>query len=213
MKPKSAGWSLIAALGYGPALFILLIILHINNGGFSFTTHVMCNLAMGSALFRIVFFITTWGMALLHLPFLIGWPTFSRERGGNTKGLLLFRICGLLFTLGFLLFPIFILDEAKMVSYRIHQVIAVFYFLSCTGIALISWFNLRTEEKPKPIFGLISFLWTVASLAYVIPFAVLGPTAPPYPGWVNALNWIFLVFYGPWALLYGLALIGKIDFY
>jgi hypothetical protein len=29
---------------------------------------------------------------------------------------------------------------------------------------------------------------------------------------VNVLNWVFLACYAPWALVYGLALIGKIGF-
>ncbi|GEM_PF-5679858 len=210
IKSKFAGWTLLSALVYGPVMFVLLIFLHLKGSGFSFMTHAMCSLAVGSSLYRVLFFITAWGMALLHIPFLLYWPTIAHSFWGNSSWRILFHIAGLLFTLGFLFFPIFTLDAQNLSSYRIHQVLAAFYFLACAGIALVPWRNLKTSGKGSALYSTVSWLWMCSSLLYIVPFVVYAPSAPPYPGWVNLLNWVFLLCYGCWALVYGLLLTGKV---
>ncbi len=211
MKPKLAGWALLAALLYGPILFAVLIALHISGSGFSFLTHAMCSLAVGSQTYRVLFLIAAWGMALLHLPFLVQWPRIAVSLGGNKRGRVLFYLAGLLFVVGFVLFPIFTLNPGNLTSYRVHQVVASLYFPACAVIAIISWINLSTAHKPRPVFAATSILWMISSLLYTVPFVLFAAAAPPYPGWVNLLNWVFLACYAPWALVYGLALIGRID--
>jgi len=210
VKSKFAGWSLLSALIYGPLMFALLILLHLHSTGFSFMTHAMCSLAVGSATYRTLFLITSWGMTLLHLPFLLLWPTIAHNFGGNRSWRIPFHIAGLLFTVGFLFFPIFTLDPQNLSSYRVHQVLAAFYFPACAVIAIVPWFNLKTSGKVRALFSTTSWLWMSSSLLYIVPFVVFAPSAPPYPGWVNLLNWVFLACYGLWALVYGLLLTGKI---
>jgi len=210
IKSKFTGWTLLSALIYGPLMFALLIVLHLQETGFSFMSHAMCNLAVGSSLNRTLFLITAWGMALLHLPFLLYWPTLSRSFGGNRSWRFPFHIAGLLFTAGFLLFPIFTLDAQNLSSYRVHQVLAALYFPACAVIALVPWCNLKTTGKVRALYKEASWLWMLSSLLYIVPFVVFAPSAPPYPGWVNLLNWVFLACYGLWALVYGLLLTGKI---
>lgn len=212
MNRRLLGWSLLVALVYGPVLFALLILLHLNETGFSFSTHVVCNLAAGGTRYRLLFGFAAWGMALLHIPFLVKWPAIAVKEGGTQTGKLLFFIAGVLFVAGFLLFPVFVLDPQTLTSYRVHQVIASFYFPACAVIAIVPWINLRGGGGSKPLLTLVSWTWMVTALAFAVSFIALASTAPPYPGWVNLLQWVFLVAYGLWALVYGLTLIGVLRF-
>ncbi len=180
MKTKLAGFSLLGALVYGPALFATLIVLHLDD--FSFSTYAMCSLANGRQLYRLLFFITTWGMALLHLPFLIQWPSIAKHLGGNGKGSLIFYLAGIVYACGFFLFPVFPFDPLDMASYRIHQVIASCYFPACAVIALIPWINLRTGTGNRALYAVVSLLWMTASLLYFVPFVIFAKAAPPLSG-------------------------------
>jgi len=208
MKKRYAGFALIGALIYGPLLFGILIILQIKD--FSFSTYAMCSLAIDKKLYHLLFYITTWGMAILHVPFILKWPSISEDLGGNKKGKRLFYLAGIIYLIGFLLFPVFLFDPDNMISYRIHQVIASFYFPSCAIIAIIPWINLKSNKKYNSLYAVVSILWMTVSLLYFLGFVIFAKSAPPYPGWINIINWLFLVLYGPWALIYGVLIIRKV---
>jgi len=172
---------------------------------------MVCSLAVDSISTRIVFGVAAWGMALLHIPFFLYWPEFIASKGSKKVGKNVFLIFGILFVVGFFLFPFIPLDPDNLRSFRVHQVVAVFFFSASIAIPLICAINILTIQGAKRIFSVFSLLWSIISMLFLIPFVILALHAPPYPGYVNLLNWIYLLVYGPWAILHALLFIGKIS--
>ena len=211
MLKKYSGHFLFGAVLFGPTMFGILIIMNLNGGGFSFLSHMVCSLAVDSISTRIVFGVAAWGMALLHIPFFLYWPEFIASKGSKKVGKNVFLIFGILFVVGFFLFPFIPLDPDNLRSFRVHQVVAVFFFSASIAIPLICAINILTIQGAKRIFSVFSLLWSIISMLFLIPFVILALHAPPYPGYVNLLNWIYLLVYGPWAILHALLFIGKIS--